>query len=82
MKCPRCGHEMVLDGHRKIDLFMCYDCGYIEGRNTGDDPAKPRTTNYERLRGLNLNETVAFMSKGLGIDESRLAAWMDSPARA
>ena len=30
MKCPCCGQEMVLDGHRKVDLFMCYECGYIE----------------------------------------------------
>ena len=71
---------MTLDGHRKIDMFMCYDCGYIEGRHTGEEPARVRTTNFERLRDLNLNETVAFMSQGLGIDESRLAAWMDSAA--
>lgn len=32
MKCPCCNKEMVVDGHRKIDLFMCYECGYIEGR--------------------------------------------------
>ena len=32
MKCPCCGKDMVLDGHRKIDMFMCYECGYIEGR--------------------------------------------------
>ena len=78
MKCPRCGHEMVMDGHRKIDMFMCYDCGYIEGRQMDEEPVRVRTTNFERLRSLNLNETVAFMSQGLGIDESRLAAWMDS----
>lgn len=32
MKCPVCGAEMVMDGHNKVDRFMCYDCGYIEGR--------------------------------------------------
>ena len=32
MKCPRCGHEMTLDTHRKYALNMCYECGYIEGR--------------------------------------------------
>ena len=77
MKCPRCGHEMNLDGHSKIDLFMCYDCGYIEGRNTGDAP-KLNATNYERLRGLNMNETIAFIAGGLGVDERRIATWMDS----
>lgn len=78
MKCPRCGHEMVMDSHRKIDMFMCYECGYIEGRNMGGSPIQAHTTNFERLRSMNLNETIAFMSAGLGIDENRLAAWMDS----
>lgn len=32
MKCPVCGAEMVMDGHNKVDRYMCYDCGYIEGR--------------------------------------------------
>ena len=81
MKCPRCGHEMNLDGHRKIDLFMCYECGYIEGRNTGSEVFTPKTSNFSRLRSMNLNESVAFISHGLGLDESRVAAWLDSPAR-
>ncbi len=80
MKCPRCGHEMVLDSHRKIDMYMCYDCGYIEGRKLETAP-KARVTNYERLNSLNLNELVAFVSSGLGVDEKKLANWMDS-ARA
>lgn len=79
MICPRCGHEMVLDGHRKIDMYMCYDCGYIEGRNMGGEP-KRHVTNYEKLRGLNLNEAVAFLSKGLGVEEDRLADWLDNIA--
>lgn len=78
MKCPRCGHEMVIDGHRKIDMFMCYDCGYIEGRNTGDVAADKAVTNYERLRGLNFNEAVAFLANGLGVDQDKLALWMDN----
>ena len=78
MKCPRCGHEMVMDGHRKIDMLMCYDCGYIEGRNMGGEPLSHRATNFEHLRSLNLNEAVAFISAGLGIEEERLASWMDS----
>ncbi|MBO5556511.1 MAG: hypothetical protein J5927_04940 [Oscillospiraceae bacterium] len=76
MKCPCCGHEMNLDSHRKIDLFMCYECGYIEGRRLEAAPAR-RETNYERLNHMNLNETVAFLSKGLGLDEQKLASWMD-----
>ncbi len=61
-----------------VDMLMCYDCGYIEGRNTGDTGAVKASTNYERLRGLNFNETVAFIAQGLGLDEERLATWMDS----
>ncbi|MGI5977667.1 MAG: hypothetical protein ACOX68_08235 [Candidatus Limivicinus sp.] len=77
MKCPRCGHEMVLDGHRKYDMYMCYDCGYVEGLN--DTPAAPRkTTNFERVHKMNFNEAVAFVSKGLGIDRRSLADWMDN----
>lgn len=77
MKCPCCGHEMKLDSHRKIDLFMCYDCGYIEGQRLETAQAR-RETNFERLSRMNLNETIAFMSKGLGVDEGKLASWMDS----
>ena len=78
MKCPRCGSEMVMDGHRRIDMGMCYECGYIEGRNTGDVNEGKAVTNFERLRGLNFNEAVAFISKGLGIDEAKLVDWMDN----
>lgn len=48
MKCPRCGHEMTLDTHRKYALNMCYECGYIEGRLI--DPEKKGETNFERLK--------------------------------
>lgn len=78
MKCPRCGSEMVMDGHRRIDMGMCYECGYIEGRNTGDTVNNVPLTNYERLSGLNFNEAVAFVARGLGVEESAIAAWMNS----
>ena len=32
MKCPCCGKDMFMDSHTKIDKYMCYDCGYMEGR--------------------------------------------------
>ena len=69
MKCPRCGHEMTLDTHRKYALNMCYECGYIEGRLI--DPEKKGETNFERLKKLNFNEMLAFLSKGLGMDEEK-----------
>ncbi len=75
MKCPCCGQEMVLDDHRKIDLMMCYNCGYIEGR-TVEDKAK-RVTNYEHLLKLNLNESAAFLARGLGVSEQDAAAWLE-----
>lgn len=79
MTCPRCGAEMNVDGHRRMDMGMCYECGYIEGRNTGDHfDSKKELTNFERLNGLNFNETVAFVARGLGIDEHAIASWMNS----
>ena len=78
MKCPRCGAEMTLDSHRKIDLNMCYECGYIEGRNVEEPIPHRGETNYERLRSLNFNETVAFIAEGLNLDIGKLSAWMDS----
>ena len=74
MKCPCCGQEMVLDGHRKIDLMMCYNCGYIEGRRI-EQPAR-RVTNFEHLLKLDLNESTAFNSEGLGLPENQVASWM------
>ena len=78
MKCPQCGNEMELDSHRKIPLKMCYNCGYIEGRNIG--PKVKKQTNYEHLKTLNFNEMVAFLSRKLNLSEERLAAWLDDEA--
>ena len=79
MKCPRCGHEMTLDSHRKYGLMMCYDCGYMEGRNMGEDTT-PGETNFSRLKKLNFNETVALLSAGLEIDAEHLAEWLEHTA--
>ena len=62
MKCPRCGHEMTLDTHRKYALNMCYECGYIEGRL--EEGPGTGASNYARLRAMNFNEAVAFISGG------------------
>ena len=75
MKCPRCGNEMILDTHRKYPLHMCYDCGYIEGRNVEKDH-EPVPTNFGHMKTLNLNELAAFLAVGLGLDEERLAEWL------
>lgn len=76
MKCPRCGKEMYLDNHRKIDLFMCYECGYIEGRKMeGSEIETPN--NYQRLVNMNLNEAAAFLSQSSGIDEEKIAEWLE-----
>ena len=82
MKCPRCGCEMELDSHRKIPLNMCYNCGYIEGRTT--EGGDLNSTNFTHLKGLNLNETSAFLanglqSMGLDVDESVIADWLLDP---
>ena len=80
MKCPRCGHEMTLDTHRKYALNMCYECGYIEGRLI--DPEKKGESNFERMKKLNFNEMVAFLTKGLNLDEAKLADWLDDRTRS
>ena len=77
MKCPRCGSEMELDVHRKIPLNMCYNCGYIEGRST--EGGVLHLTNYNHLMGLNINETAAFLSRGLGLPEDKIAEWLADP---
>jgi hypothetical protein len=77
MICPRCGSEMELDSHRKIPLYMCYNCGYIEGRST--EGGVLHGTNYNHLMGLNINETAAFLSKGLGLPEDKISAWLADP---
>lgn len=74
MKCPRCGSEMTLDSHRKIPLEMCYTCGYIEGRAVEEIRGK---TNYEHMKALNFNEMAAFLAAGLGVDEGKVAEWLD-----
>lgn len=78
MKCPRCGHEMVLDTHRKIPLQMCYECGYIEGRSFDENQEEPDETNFQHMKKLNFNETVAFLQQGLGIEEDDLRVFLDS----
>jgi len=76
MLCPRCGKEMVLDSHRKYPLNMCYECGYMEGRNF--EPINPGMTNFEKLKAMNFNEMVAFLSKGLEVDSAKLADFLDN----
>ena len=79
MKCPQCGNEMTIDSHRKIPLNMCYNCGYIEGRPITKEEGQ--VTNFQHMKTLNFNEFVAFASSGLGVDESKLAAWLESPVK-
>lgn len=75
MKCPRCGSEMNVDSHRKYNVQMCYNCGYMEGRNYGDD-ANRGTTNFQHMKGLNMNEFAAFLSDGIGIDKAKILSWL------
>jgi hypothetical protein len=77
MKCPRCGEEMTLDSHRKYPLYMCYNCGYMEGRNMEEAPME---SNYAHLRGLNLNEAAAFLSEGFGLSKEAVVKWLMDPA--
>lgn len=80
MKCPRCGQEMTPDSHRKYDAMMCYSCGYMEGRDLGGDIQTRSITNFERLRRMSFNETVAFLGAAFALDENRLSAWLEHMA--
>lgn len=82
MKCPCCGNEMNLDNHRKIDLFMCYECGYIEGRRMEQTVAASGSTNYEKIKGMNLNEVAALVSRRFGLDTNTVATWLEHGAVA
>lgn len=79
MKCPRCGNEMKIDEHRKYSMYMCYDCGYMEGRDMGS-VFKPNLTNFEKLRSMNENEAIAFLAKGMHINSTKLTNWMAESA--
>lgn len=77
MICPCCGNNMELDGHRKIDLFMCYDCGYIEGSRIENTVMARATTNFERLLGMNFNEASAFIARNMNVNEGVIHAWLE-----
>lgn len=74
MKCPRCGHDMIVDNHRKIPLEMCYDCGYIEGRSVPFE--RNEITNYDHSKTLNINELASFIAEGLELDRERIFLWL------
>jgi len=82
MKCPCCGCEMTLDGHRRMDMYMCYECGYIEGRRIELDVSEPSTTNFEKLHNMNLNELAAFVANRFGLDNNTVALWLEHRAVA
>ena len=74
MKCPRCGSEMVMDEHRKMDLYMCYDCGYVEGNSLDDTAEVYHETGIEHLHSA-LNESVSTLEKELGTVEHNVNSW-------
>lgn len=76
MKCPRCGKEMVMDSHRKYGLQMCYECGYMEGRNMGEDLSR-KTSNFERLRSMNENEAIPFIAAAFNVNSADVSAWLN-----
>lgn len=79
MKCPRCGHEMVIDNHRRYPIHMCYECGYMEGQNP--ESVAQCKTNFEYMKKLGFNELVSFLSTGLGIDPEELTRWLEAEAK-
>lgn len=75
MKCPRCGSELSLDTHRKYNMQMCYNCGYMEGRTYEPENS---VTNYEHLKKLNILEAAAFISEALNKSEEEVVEWLSA----
>lgn len=73
MKCPRCGSEMTMDTHRKYSLNMCYECGYMEGRSSDGPDGK---TNFQHMKGLNINELASFLASGLSLELEKVQEWL------
>ena len=51
----------------------------MEGRSYGASPAGTKArklTNFERLRSMNENEAIVFISAGMNVDETLLRNWM------
>ena len=40
-----------------------------------------KITNFERLRSMNFNEAATFLSKGLGLKEEKVSAWLDANSK-
>lgn len=74
MKCPRCGNELMYDSHRKISMKMCYNCGYIEGRDFEEEC--DGISNFAHMKTLNINELAAFMAQGLGLELEVVVHWL------
>ena len=70
----RCGQDMTVDNHRKVPLKMCYECGYIEGRNVSSTEGD--VTNFAHSRSLNINELASFLANGLELDRGKVIRWL------
>ena len=75
MKCPRCGSEMVMDAHRKMELGMCYECGYVEGSNLESEPQQYHESGLEHLYSINLDESVSTIAKEIDAVEKNVNSW-------
>jgi len=80
-KCPRCGAPMQPDQHRRMEVMMCYMCGYVDdgsiAKKNDRDVEVEGKTNYEHLKTLSPNETTAFLAKAFNIDMEALSDWLD-----
>lgn len=80
MKCPRCGSEMTIDSHRKYAVPMCYECGFIEGRNLESIGGRG-LTNFERLQKMSFNEMVAYLTAYSPVGEDKVSEWLMRPSK-
>ena len=59
---------------------MCYECGYIEGRNIEDISGRG-LTNFQRLQKMSFNEMVAYLNAYVDIGEDKISEWLMKPSK-
>jgi len=78
--CPRCGAAMQHDSHRRMDVMMCYLCGYVDDGSLAKKAERPveheKVNNFRHLAKLNPNEAAMFLAKGLKLDPYEVQEWL------
>ena len=83
MKCPKCGADMVTDNYyRSYPVMMCYQCGYMEGRNLEIDNSM-KITVIQSIHKMNEDSLALFLSQCDFKDASQeeIRQWLGQPLK-